>query len=322
MNLSSIVSSYGSSALDVLVERLTMSGVVVRNAWLRPVSDPLSERIDVTGPILDIMRETMMIIDETLDPRDLISAAKCGSHGRRTMTWFEWMTTSSAAHVSHRPSMSLPPGDDVVEYWLCICFALPGDASFVSCHRIPSEPVTFPPCGAITASRGCMMPICRQIISAAIEFSGVDGAEEEGEPDDDDDGGETVVTVLDITRHLRMMLGPEGDAFGRGTADVSLAMAEAMDDGRMTRVELADRIVGHMLKEPGPTVHGVIVRTADGETRAVVKGVWVCPDQSSFEERKDENPVDDRTSSPSPPPPAIVRCDSSKKLCRTETHAP
>jgi hypothetical protein len=77
--------------------------------------------------------------------------------------------------------------------------------------------------------------------------------------------------VLDIAGPLRMMAGPDGDAFGRGVVDMSLAIAEAMDGA--DAMALTRRMIGLVMSG---NVLELVVCTADGGRTRVTDSMWHC----------------------------------------------
>jgi hypothetical protein len=170
------------------------------------------------------------------------------------------------------------------EYWLCVSFAMPGKCLFTVRYAIPTEPVTFPPPLAAMSHR--ITPLDKQILKATLAFttkstsplmmrySSCDGEEkEEDEKDDDDDE----MDVMDMTKRFKMMVGPDGDAFGKGNVDLHLITAESLYD-MADKTLLATTMIKLMLTGRTPEM---VVHMADGERRIANGKTWLCVGESS-----------------------------------------
>jgi hypothetical protein len=256
------VANLGGNVLDMLVERMTMhGGISFKSAWLRPVQQPISRRIDVTKGFSTILRDSMIITDRMISPQDLVDA----SHHRED-TWLNIFT--SASNV----------GADAIsgDWWLCILFMIPGNFSYIVTYNIPNEFVNFPPNMEGNAK---ITPMCRQIISAGIEFSEDaqlphGGENEEEEEEEEEEKEEENIVLLDMTNQVRMMVGSDGNAFGRGWIDIQLIVANTMEEPP-DLTSFSNRILNSTLM--GGRMHGLVVRTADGGCRLSDGIRWYCP---------------------------------------------
>lgn len=202
----SLVGKYGECVFDTFVDRLTASSITIREAWLRPAECPFLAKIDVTAGFMRILgrKGGMFLLNEGITPDELVAAS--ASPQRRAGFWRVFMPMQT-----QRAEAAPLSGT----HWLCVKFSVPGNVDFVACYKIPDEVVTFPPASTDPKS---MTPIERQIISAAV----VDASD----PDEDEP-----TVLIDFTRHLQCMAGPNGDFFGRATVDARLAIAETINSG-------------------------------------------------------------------------------------------
>lgn len=304
MNPLSILESFGESAFDIIAERLTLNGVNVRSAYLRPNRLPYSSKTDVTQGFLAVLSKNMILTDYKTTPQQLYldSAKKPGFWRGITKT----KATSS-------PAISIAGS-----WWLCVEFSIPGGKTYISCYLIPEESITFPP--ILPGSVGRIMPLCRQIAcasvvtrctsSSVIEHPNEKPAPQSSAPpassspssvtilaptptkqpikcatpisspssclssDDGSDGLETEMTILDITKQLSAMLGPDGDAFGRGNVNIEIAIADTLDSKTGNSENLLLEIVSCAVR--GQFV-GVSVMTGDGITHPATGKFWECP---------------------------------------------
>lgn len=255
MDLSSIASSYGESVLNILAERLTVSSVSVKSAYLRPSNDPMSAKIDVTRGFSSLVCKEIVFTDRKIVPQDLLAQ---GNGGYRML----WMGRRS-------PTIPTVTGS----WWLCVSFSVPGGSSYTVCYIIPEENITFPP--QMSSSVRKIMPLNRQVVNSAMIAihspsssapSSSQSAEEEEEEEED--------VIMDLTRRVREMLGPDGTAFGRGWIDVRVAVADTLDE-ETHKPDLLARILS--LVTVGPLKFSITVDTADGEKRPASGVRWVCP---------------------------------------------
>ena len=258
------VGTLGGGILDMLVERLTAhGGISFKSAWLRPVYHPSHQRIDVTKGFSEILRDNVIISDRIMSPQDLVTS----SRATQKSAWYDIFSSPARSEV-------VPISGD---WWLCILFTVPGNFSYIAFHNIPSENVNFPPNmeGDVRIA-----PTCRQIISAGIEFlpqsprNVEEERKKEGEEEEEEEEEENII-LLDLTNQVRMMVGPYGDAFGRGWIDVRLVVANAMEESS-NLTSFSARILDVTLM--GGYISSLIVRTADGGEILSDNLRWSCPD--------------------------------------------
>lgn len=253
MDLTSIVSSYGGSVLDILAERLTINGVNVQSAHLRPNDNPMNTKIDVTKGFCSLVCKNLMLTEHEIAPKDLIQSSS--SNG-----WYRSIWGKRA-----------PPAI-VGSWWLCVLFNVPGGATYTACYRVPEERVTFPP---VFLSSKTIMPLKRQIIFAAIKMRAVDSSHTVREDADEgsaeiDESEEEI--VLELTKQAQSMIGPDGTAFGRGWIDIRLAVADAVESVS-NKAEFLNNILSLMVNQGKVYISAT---TADGEERSVDGCMWEC----------------------------------------------
>jgi hypothetical protein len=258
-----------------LAERLTINSVSVKSAYLRPIKDPMSSKIDVTRGFSALVCKEFMLTERAVTAQELMCvSASAGTNNFYKMFWF---------------GAKAPPAHPITgSWWLCVAFSVPGGTSYTSCYAIPEEKVTFPP--VMSNSSKMIMSLNRQVVSSAIVMENEDhhfnaspskekntSSPSSDSAESDEEEEEEEMVVLDITRQSRSMLGPDGTAFGRGWIDVRLAVADAMEEiSNIThRSEFLTRVMSMMTI--GPSRTRVVVDTADGERKPATGFRWDCP---------------------------------------------
>lgn len=245
MDLLSVMGSLGESVLNIIAERLTMNSVSIKAAWMRPVNDPFSAKINVTKGFIDLIHRQLVLTDHQTTPQQL-SDASVAHAMKLSLTGYRHVTAPTASG----------------SWWLCVSFVVPGGISYVACYILPEEPITFPPqtlCNTINT----IIPIHKQILTASITRMN---------RDQDDEGQEDI--LLDISQQFRSMSGPDGTAFGRGRIDVKLAMANTIEDISDKQTLLCKLFAAIAI----PSIIQTIINTADGEQRPANGYIWICPD--------------------------------------------
>jgi hypothetical protein len=258
MNLYSAVGSYGDGVLNILAERMSIGGASVQGAWMRPNEDPIDRKLDVTRGFSSIMQSHLMLTDQPISPQELVDLSCIRPAAYKLGKLFGVLMGRNERR-----------GEPVSgNWWLCVSFVVPGGSRYTCCYLIPKETVTFPP--QMGDSARMLVPLCRQVTFAGILADALrsDAGRNAREEQEEEEEEKEPIVILDITKCVVRMVGPDGSAFGRKWMDARLAVADALDECS-NPTAAAKRFATHM---SGPAVVSTVVDTADGTRSEVPLG--------------------------------------------------